>query len=452
MAIDPAPDNIDLVNDKSVSLPHVPGFDWEVKRTIQPLLPGTRYSFRVRAYNSFNVFSSWSEALEFTTPYDDGVPSKITGLHGSYETGDVVLFWTAPTQTTEGKACNNISHYDIMLDFTDAFNVTQASVVYQSVLPSFTLPLAMQINDIGTPWPNVIATVEAVTTSETRSEPASLGLGNSVPPIEDFDSLSPSTAGIQVAMHMSILVLDFDHFVLESSADIGGPYTQIYSGSSNIFFDVTTESEIKWYRYKVVDKLGQSSLYSDVRSTESLDPGGAALTTEQVQDIVGSLLYAGDNITLDYDDVANSLTISAADGLTLEEMQDAVAAMLVAGTNVTLTYNDAAGTLTVDATGGGGAADSYVTVVGDDTSTDIIVIHSLGTENFVYNMYDYITGESVPNEQVTIIDENSIEINFGSAPALLSRKIVIVAADPVIDLSLYPLEDLYPLETLYPAG
>lgn len=40
-----------------------------------------------------------------------------------------------------------------------------------------------------------------------------------------------------------------------------------------------------------------------------------------------------------------------------EAVDDRVASLLVAGTNITLTYNDPAGTLTIDAAGGGGGGD-----------------------------------------------------------------------------------------------
>lgn len=38
----------------------------EIRRTLQNLLPGSRYSTRVRALNEFGQYSPWSEALEFT--------------------------------------------------------------------------------------------------------------------------------------------------------------------------------------------------------------------------------------------------------------------------------------------------------------------------------------------------------------------------------------------------
>ncbi|MXO72864.1 beta strand repeat-containing protein [Alteraurantiacibacter buctensis] len=54
-----------------------------------------------------------------------------------------------------------------------------------------------------------------------------------------------------------------------------------------------------------------------------------------------------------------------------EAVDDRVASLLVAGTNVTLTYNDAAGTLTIDAAGGGGSG--TVTSVGMTVPTGFSV-------------------------------------------------------------------------------
>lgn len=50
------------------------------------------------------------------------------------------------------------------------------------------------------------------------------------------------------------------------------------------------------------------------------------------------------------------VNVAGAVPLTTEEVQDIVGAMVVAGTNVTVNYNDAAGTITISSTGGGGGA------------------------------------------------------------------------------------------------
>jgi phage baseplate assembly protein gpV len=55
-----------------------------------------------------------------------------------------------------------------------------------------------------------------------------------------------------------------------------------------------------------------------------------------------------------------------------------VAALLVAGANVTLTYNDAANSLTISATGGGSAADSFETVAKNLSAVDATLNYSGG--------------------------------------------------------------------------
>ena len=68
--------------------------------------------------------------------------------------------------------------------------------------------------------------------------------------------------------------------------------------------------------------------------------------TEQVQDTVGGLLVAGTNMSLSYDDAANTLTISSS-GKTQEEVEDIVGAMFSSNTEtgITVTYQDSDGTL-----------------------------------------------------------------------------------------------------------
>lgn len=84
--------------------------------------------------------------------------------------------------------------------------------------------------------------------------------------------------------------------------------------------------------------------------------------TEAVDDRVGSLIVAGTGIGVSYNDGAGTFTISIASHTHTasqvtdfsEAVDDRVAALLVAGSNVTLTYNDGSNTLTIAAAGGSG--------------------------------------------------------------------------------------------------
>ena len=67
------------------------------------------------------------------------------------------------------------------------------------------------------------------------------------------------------------------------------------------------------------------------------------LTNERIDDRVNALLTAGTNMSLSYDDAANTLTISSS-GKTQEEIEDIVGGQLVTNgshTNITASYDDA---------------------------------------------------------------------------------------------------------------
>ena len=70
-------------------------------------------------------------------------------------------------------------------------------------------------------------------------------------------------------------------------------------------------------------------------------------TVEQTQDMIATLLVAGTNMSIVYDDGAGTITLN---GQSNESIQDMLSTFLVAGTNVTLTYDDGANTLTIAAT------------------------------------------------------------------------------------------------------
>ena len=75
--------------------------------------------------------------------------------------------------------------------------------------------------------------------------------------------------------------------------------------------------------------------------------------TETVQDIVGAFLVAGTNVTVTYNDAANTFTINAtaSGGSTDPEVvRDVIGAAMVAGSGVQITVNDAGDTITIAST------------------------------------------------------------------------------------------------------
>jgi hypothetical protein len=137
-------------------------------------------------------------------------------------------------------------------------------------------------------------------------------------------------------------------------------------------------------------------------TTDDLSEGTTNLyfTNERVDDRVASLLVAGTNISLVYDDTFNTLTI-AANGLTGnttddlvegttnlyftdERAQDAVASALVGGSNITITYDDVANTITID-----GIEDDLSNNTTDDLNegtTNLYWTSARGDANFATNL------------------------------------------------------------------
>ncbi len=70
-------------------------------------------------------------------------------------------------------------------------------------------------------------------------------------------------------------------------------------------------------------------------------------TDEQIEDLVDSLLEAGDKLSWTYDDAGDILTIDTS-ALDEEEVEDAVNSLLSGGNAITTTYDDAGDTLTID--------------------------------------------------------------------------------------------------------
>jgi hypothetical protein len=82
---------------------------------------------------------------------------------------------------------------------------------------------------------------------------------------------------------------------------------------------------------------------------------------EAVQDVVGGLLGAGSNITLNYNDTENTLTVTAVGdgtGMDAEAVRDAIGVALVGVGNISVTVNDAADTITISTTATANATDA----------------------------------------------------------------------------------------------
>lgn len=126
---------------------------------------------------------------------------------------------------------------------------------------------------------------------------------------------------------------DIEHTILNASTT---PNIQSYLTTTG----VTAASYGSSTRIPIftVDSKGRITIASDIAF--SVTTGSITGLAEFVDDEVASLLVAGTNITLTYNDVANTLTIAAPSAYTDEQAQDAIGAMLFNTSDVEFTYTD----------------------------------------------------------------------------------------------------------------
>ena len=138
---------------------------------------------------------------------------------------------------------------------------------------------------------------------------------------------------------------------LSASGDLLVPENSILMWNADTYDYTTTLTATEPTADRTItfkDGSGTVAFTTDVPSnTDSLSEGttNKYFTDERAQDAAASALAAGThtNITVTYNDNANSISLAAAPGYVDEQAVDAVAAALAAGThtNISVSYNDA---------------------------------------------------------------------------------------------------------------
>jgi len=178
-------------------------------------------------------------------------------------------------------------------------------------------------------------------------------------------------------------------------------------GSSNLYF--TNERVDDRVSALLIDSAssGIDINYDDANNQLTISADLSEITTdlnERVDDRVDSLLTAGSNVSLTYDDAAGTLTIASTDTntqLTTEEVQDIVGGMVDGGTetNVAVTYDDTAGKLNF-----------VVSQLTSEQVQDIIgPMFSSNTETFITVTYD--DSDGTLDLVVPVLDEDNMASN-----------------------------------------
>jgi Major tropism determinant N-terminal domain/Fibronectin type III domain len=149
---------------------------------------------------------------------------------------------------------------------------------------------------------------------------------------------------------------------LNSTGDLLVPENSIILWDDSEYTYSTTVSATQPTANRTItlpDATGTMALTSNIPSTtDNLSEGSTNkyFSAELAQDAAADALAAGThtNITVTYNDSANSISLAAAPGYVDEQAVDAVAAALAAGThtNITVTYNDEGNSLSLAAAPG----------------------------------------------------------------------------------------------------
>jgi hypothetical protein len=153
-------------------------------------------------------------------------------------------------------------------------------------------------------------------------------------------------------------------------------------------------------------------------------------TNEMAQDAVAAALAAGThtNITINYNDTGNSISISAAAGYTNEEAVDAVAAALTAGSGISISYNDPANTITIslDSTIATKTyVDTAITSLGNTASTTYVPQSDVGNIDGVASLDG--TGK-VPDSQIPAGIARDSEVTSAISTEVTNRNSAISTA------------------------
>ena len=136
-----------------------------------------------------------------------------------------------------------------------------------------------------------------------------------------------------------------------TAADLSGfsaSARSLFSGGTGISYNSSTGQISATGSADTTGNAGTATALETARTIHGVSFDGTANIdlTEPVQDTVNGLLVAGTNMSLSYNDSANTLTISSS-GKTQEEVEDIVGAMFSSNTEtgITVTYEDTDGTL-----------------------------------------------------------------------------------------------------------
>lgn len=144
----------------------------------------------------------------------------------------------------------------------------------------------------------------------------------------------------------------------------------ITDGSTNKAYTATEKTKLAGIATGATANSSDATLLARANHTGTQSSSTISDFTEAVQDAVAGVLAAGTNVTLTYNDAANTLTVDAVGGgLDAEAVRDAIGVALVGVGLITITVNDAADTITISTTATANDTDANLKARANHTGT-----------------------------------------------------------------------------------
>lgn len=237
----PAPDSAEVLS--------------EVNRTLQSLLPGNRYTIRVRAYNAFNVYSDWSEALEVTTVNDDSPPKPPIDLDWYFNDSDCNLSWISPTKNEDGTDCLDLSHFEVTFinpEYTyvkKSFNTTENE---------FTLTKYLNSRYFGSYW-SFNVEIRAVDAAGNKSDPLMSNPYNP-PPVEDYLAVAQVGNSVEITIHNGGNGDDIATHTIEKTLNPTGAWSELVVLDGSTYIDThVSPGDTSYYRCTTRDIFNRTA-------------------------------------------------------------------------------------------------------------------------------------------------------------------------------------------------
>ncbi len=373
--------------------------DGEEAASVQ-LVPGITYRFDLSDSSTgshpFLLSTTKDGSHNSGSSYTTGVTTNGSqGSSGAYlqitinaATSDTLYYYCSAHSGMGGDAVVSIAGYSLSASDTDDLTEGSSNLYYTDARARGAVSVTDSGGDGSLSYNSGsgVFTYTGPSASETRAHfsagtgvtlsSGEISIGQAVGTTSDvtFNDLVVSgdltVSGTTTTLNTETLTVDDNIIVLNNNVT-GSPTEnagiEIERGSSTNKTLIWNETDDKWTVGS--ERFDAGSIYStftgnltgDVtgtvssianHDTDSLSEGSSNLyfTDERVDDRVNALLTEGTNVSLTYDDTANTLTITSTDTntqLTQEQVEDYVAGVVTAGTDISVTYDDSAGTLTI---------------------------------------------------------------------------------------------------------